>query len=741
MKRSIWIMLLLTVLTSVTLLGQNPLAVDHLYVVALNGKPVVIDGELDDWSDAEFIYISGDLTPLYNTLLEFGSDMGDPVESPDDFSAHIAMKMDDDNLYFLVHVSDEGGVLNHGQLTRETANLLGSFDAFTPYLGLYDIGYEPYSPHTELVDIVIPNDTVILQSGRTYRIRPGYDKEMGSATYNPLSSTRGADYQFGIHAQEYNTLLSNGAYYATGDEVINYNWGYVDTLISNTEVAIKVWDNEDGYTIEWKVPFTSLAGRIAKESKPQSVIDWPLYTPRNGDILPFDFDVLDNDRNTDIADWSNNFLRFSPYQEYPGTRGWRACWRDSYRWGGRAIVKDVSGGREAQGFVHALLVPNGAGITIDGVLDSTEWSMCQFTGRSLDSPYGYADQISNSDLSAYVGIKMDDENLYFALQIRDDQPITQGQIDPDKLNEMYMLDYFSPYLGLYNIGDLPRSPHSQIVNIIQPDNPTEVLQAGRAYRIRPGYDDDSLHQTLGADHQIGLNLQEYDDILANGAYYATGANVMNYNWGYADTTIQNTEVATLVWDDETGFTTEWRIPWSSFSGKISKPSKPQASIEWPYYRPHSGDILPYEWEMGDQDMIGGDTHWLGASLASNCWMIPANFTCRVRIIDPLGNKPLAFDETNTATLVNPKKNQLSFHYPNPFNATTQILFLLPQADRVTLTIHNIMGQNIQTLINNQFYPQGEYMIRWDASEYPTGIYFYRLETTGGAETQKMMLVK
>jgi photosystem II stability/assembly factor-like uncharacterized protein len=84
------------------------------------------------------------------------------------------------------------------------------------------------------------------------------------------------------------------------------------------------------------------------------------------------------------------------------------------------------------------------------------------------------------------------------------------------------------------------------------------------------------------------------------------------------------------------------------------------------------------------------------------------------------------------------------NYPNPFNPSTNIKFSLPPYKRVkgdvTLKLYNILGGEIALLVNEQFNP-GTYEIKWDASGYPTGIYFYKLSTENFSETKKMILIK
>jgi hypothetical protein len=93
---------------------------------------------------------------------------------------------------------------------------------------------------------------------------------------------------------------------------------------------------------------------------------------------------------------------------------------------------------------------------------------------------------------------------------------------------------------------------------------------------------------------------------------------------------------------------------------------------------------------------------------------------------------------------------LQQNYPNPFNPTTTIEFELPFASTVTLKVYNILGQEVATLINNEQMDNGMQAIDFNAANYASGVYLYRItaETmndNGIAHTftsvKKMVLIK
>jgi len=94
----------------------------------------------------------------------------------------------------------------------------------------------------------------------------------------------------------------------------------------------------------------------------------------------------------------------------------------------------------------------------------------------------------------------------------------------------------------------------------------------------------------------------------------------------------------------------------------------------------------------------------------------------------------------------PASYSLSQNFPNPFNPVTSINFDIPKTSFVNLVVLDALGREISQLVNQQLSP-GSYKYEWDASSYPSGIYFYRLEagdpstTLRETETKKMVLIK
>ncbi|MBN1633034.1 MAG: T9SS type A sorting domain-containing protein [Ignavibacteria bacterium] len=84
--------------------------------------------------------------------------------------------------------------------------------------------------------------------------------------------------------------------------------------------------------------------------------------------------------------------------------------------------------------------------------------------------------------------------------------------------------------------------------------------------------------------------------------------------------------------------------------------------------------------------------------------------------------------------------ELKQNYPNPFNPVTTIAFSIPKSSFIKIIIYNILGKEITKIVNQKM-EAGNYLTEWNASEYPSGVYFYRLETSDFTDTKRMILVK
>ena len=154
------------------------------------------------------------------------------------------------------------------------------------------------------------------------------------------------------------------------------------------------------------------------------------------------------------------------------------------------------------------------------------------------------------------------------------------------------------------------------------------------------------------------------------------------------------------------------------------------------------------------------TNSSGVSMTSenNAWCVAANgnIVHTVWMDNREGNFEIYYKRNPTGNVITGIQNisteiqskySLSQNYPNPFNPVTKIRFSIPAVDsrvhgndRVLLKVYDMMGREVQTLVNESLQP-GTYETTFDASKLTSGIYFYRLQTEGYTETKRMLMIK
>ncbi|MBI9073464.1 MAG: M20/M25/M40 family metallo-hydrolase [Melioribacteraceae bacterium] len=101
-------------------------------------------------------------------------------------------------------------------------------------------------------------------------------------------------------------------------------------------------------------------------------------------------------------------------------------------------------------------------------------------------------------------------------------------------------------------------------------------------------------------------------------------------------------------------------------------------------------------------------------------------------------------ELSEATFVNEDNFVADYflkqNYPNPFNPTTTISYLVRERSNVNIEVYNIMGQKIKDLVNQEM-KSGTYEVEFDATNLPSGVYFYNLIAKDYKQTNKMLLIK
>ena len=89
----------------------------------------------------------------------------------------------------------------------------------------------------------------------------------------------------------------------------------------------------------------------------------------------------------------------------------------------------------------------------------------------------------------------------------------------------------------------------------------------------------------------------------------------------------------------------------------------------------------------------------------------------------------------------PNRPNINSLYPNPFNPFLTVSYSLPSETTVSISIYNMLGERVSTLINERYLTSGYHRVSWDASAFPSGMYFVKIQTPTIIETKKALLLK
>ena len=139
---------------------------------------------------------------------------------------------------------------------------------------------------------------------------------------------------------------------------------------------------------------------------------------------------------------------------------------------------------------------------------------------------------------------------------------------------------------------------------------------------------------------------------------------------------------------------------------------------------HSTSMNPWDWTVTVSPYGKGGKDLLVGTEGGGAW-----------------RRPLSDINTNVKQLSSqPKRFTLSQNYPNPFNPTTTISYELPKESFVSLKVFDLLGREVTTLVSEEM-SAGSYSRQWNATNIPSGIYFYRLQAGSFCETKKLVLLK
>jgi len=160
------------------------------------------------------------------------------------------------------------------------------------------------------------------------------------------------------------------------------------------------------------------------------------------------------------------------------------------------------------------------------------------------------------------------------------------------------------------------------------------------------------------------------------------------------------------------------------------------------------------WAIGDYSAIikttNGGQNWLSQETqiqGNNEWLRSGSFI-NVNTGWAIGYNGMVLKTTNSGNPLGieklgnevPNEFKLFQNYPNPFNPNSKIKFNISKASFSKLSVYDAIGREVGVLVNEQLKP-GTYEVDWNAGNYPSGVYFYKLQTEDYTETKKMSLVK
>jgi DNA-binding beta-propeller fold protein YncE len=111
------------------------------------------------------------------------------------------------------------------------------------------------------------------------------------------------------------------------------------------------------------------------------------------------------------------------------------------------------------------------------------------------------------------------------------------------------------------------------------------------------------------------------------------------------------------------------------------------------------------------------------------------------------NRVMRFDVSTltgvfrTAATLRPDEYVLAQNYPNPFNPATTIEFALRNTEHAAISVYTVLGQKVTTLFDGMAQANTRYVLSFNATHLPSGMYFYELRSTHRYEVKKMNLLK
>jgi hypothetical protein len=267
-------------------------------------------------------------------------------------------------------------------------------------------------------------------------------------------------------------------------------------------------------------------------------------------------------------------------------------------------------------------------------------------------------------------------------------------------------------------------------------------------------DNENNEGSSDTEHYVSGNVIYYDDGDAEFIYQYAAGDKVAVRFTPDDEAIFVTGLLRLYTDVNRPIDTVDVEVWANGSGNMPGQSMidpfgvwPEATLEdpqaWTYvdFRGmglvvdddfHLGYTYRSEWPviLGDSPAITGrsSNYMFGNWSAATC-------DFHIRAIVDYGQ--VGVDDPEASI---PESFSISQNYPNPFNAATVIKYAVTTPGDVELSVYNVLGQKVETLIKGH-HDAGEYSITWNANHVPSGVYFAKIESSERGQSVKMVLLK
>jgi hypothetical protein len=247
------------------------------------------------------------------------------------------------------------------------------------------------------------------------------------------------------------------------------------------------------------------------------------------------------------------------------------------------------------------------------------------------------------------------------------------------------------------------------------------------------------------------------------ASYGSASDLWGTTWTYADINASNFGVALSAYNQSSFSTRTATVDYMQISVTYTVPAPlpiQMASFAANVVRDNQVEVAwrtasetnNYGFEIYRRRGDAGEWAKIGFAQGHGTTLAPQSYTYidaglsfgkyyyQIKQID-LDRKSETFSPMEVTVGAVSEKLTLAQNYPNPFNPSTVIEFVVPMSGHATMKVYNVLGQQVATLFDGNAEAGRINSARFNASNLPSGLYFYTLKSSGTTETKRMLLTK